>query len=114
MYKKSFKVNGQDDIDDFMLMVDATYYKYSEITRKDFFKDNIIKLLNEKDKKKLEFYVLKQSVDKINNLYFTDTFTVDIKILKIDYSSFIITTKHEFVNQNNQLCAITICSLTWD
>ena len=44
MYYKSFKVNGQEDIDDFLLMVDETYYKYSELTRKDFFAQNSTKI----------------------------------------------------------------------
>lgn len=113
MYKKSFKVNGQDDIDDFMLMVDATYYKYSEITRKDFFVKNYNKTLKIKSLDDVKINVVHQSFKKIKNLYFTDLFTVDTKIIEIDYRCSSITIKNNFLNQKNELCATMICNLKW-
>ena len=113
MFKKSFKVNGQEDIDDFMLMVDATYHKYSDITRKDFFAKNSEKIFKTNNSDQLEFEIKNQSLNKIKNLYFTNIFKVDTQILSIDFDLSVIKIKHNFFNQKGELCAILSCNIHW-
>jgi len=113
MYKKSYKVNGQEDIDDFMLMVDKTYCKYSEITIKDFFSKKSTKLLKIGDLNELKTNIVYQSFKKLKDLYFTDLFTVYADIIEVDYRYSSVTIKNKFLNQKNELCAIMICNLKW-
>lgn len=116
MYYKSFKVNGQEDIDDFMLMTDATYHKYSDITRKDFFAKNYKNnknIFKTKNSDRLEFEIIHQSLNKIKNLYFTNLFKVDTQILDIDFVLSVIKVNHNFFNQRGELCAILNCNIHW-
>ncbi|WP_296385352.1 hypothetical protein [Winogradskyella sp.] len=113
MYYKSFKVNGQEDIDDFLLMVDETYYKYSELTRKDFFAQNSTKIFKTNILDRLEFEVVDQSLKKSKNLFFTNLFTVDVQILDTNHESSVLKIKHKFSNQKGELCAIIICNIHW-
>lgn len=113
MFKKLFKVNGQEDIDDFMLMVDTTYHKYSDITRKEFFAKNGKKIFKTNNSDKFEFEIINQSLNKIKNLYFTDLFKVDTQILDTDFDLSVIKIKHNFFNQKGELCTILNCNIHW-
>ncbi|WP_366511963.1 thioesterase family protein [Maribacter sp.] len=113
MYSEVYKVNGQDDIDDYMVMANSTYLKYSDLIRTKYFSNNIKNLLKIKEQSSISFIIVEQFVYKKIDLFFTNLFTVDIQILNLDLNNYQITTKHDFFNKNKQLCATTKCNLIW-
>jgi acyl-CoA thioesterase FadM len=115
-YSKSYKVNGQEDINDFMLMRNLTYFKYSDLVREDFFSKpkNIVELLKVKSFSRIDFTIVHQSLIKKKDLFFTNFFTVDLKILDLDLNTSTIVIRYIFFNQQKEICAITNYSLNWN
>ncbi|WP_166964559.1 hypothetical protein [Yeosuana marina] len=112
MYSISYKVNGQEDINDYMVMENESFFKYSEKTIKRYFKENKERMFQGGSNH--DFTVKKKFLDKRKDLFFTNVFTVDIQIFEIDIEGCEMITKHNFFNQNNQLCAIIEYNLVWD
>ena len=107
MYSQIHKVNGQDDINDYMLMEHEAYFKYSDKIRKQYFHKNKKILFHSKSI--LNFKIEEQFLNIKRDLFFTNLFTVNIQIIELNECK--ITTTHNFFNQNNQLCVTVKCNL---
>jgi len=114
MYNKIYKVNGQDDIDDYMVMENEAYFKYSNLIMKELFNENIARLFKVKNLLNISFIITEQFVYKKRDLFFTNLFTIKIHVLDFNINSREILIKSDFYNANNQLCTIVKSNLLWN
>lgn len=110
-FSKLYKVNGQDDIDDFMKVLKKTYFKYSKLVREEFFikskKSNFNYGFDSED-----IVLVEQYLNIYEDLYFPNLFKVDLDIITLNNSLFKVLIRHNFYNSDNKIVATSICFFT--
>lgn len=111
MFQRSYKVKGED-VNDFMVMQNAAYLKYSSKILETF--------LFVKGFTKLKMNSLQVGLQKKNDqiiqhkpLLFTQAFTVDLECKSIAFSNHKMSVSVHFYNAKKELCTTITRELFW-
>ena len=111
MFRKKFKVTGED-VDDFMVMENTAYHHYASSILNSFlfekgYSKQKIELQN------VELKASKESFSLQKHLMFTQEFFVNLELSGLDGSEQKLNIKNRFFNANNELCATMTAKLHW-
>jgi acyl-CoA thioesterase FadM len=111
MFQRLYKVEGED-VNDFMVMQNIAYLKYSSKLMETF--------LFNKGFTKLKMNSLKVGLQKSNDqiiqkkhLMFTQGFTVQLEFVKLNFESNKMNVKIHFFNNKEEICATVVRDLSW-
>ncbi|UOB18114.1 acyl-CoA thioesterase [Abyssalbus ytuae] len=111
MYKKKYKVRGED-VNDFMIMKNTAYLFYASHIRKTFLLE---KGFSNFKLNKLKIGLLEESenIQYKKQLIFTQSFFVDFKVTKVRDLEKVMTTENNFYDEKKEICATVYSDIAW-
>lgn len=111
MFKRIYRVKGED-VNDFMVMQNASYLCYSsKLVDAFLFEKGFTKL--KMNSLKVGFQKSNDQVKHYRDLMFTESFSVDLKCKVLDFCKSKMNIEVHFYNKQKQLCTIVSRELLW-
>ncbi len=111
MFRRTYKVKGED-VDDFMIMQDFAYYSYaSSILKSYLFEKGYSK--HKLNTLKIDFQEFSQKIIYQKHLMFTQSFFVNLEFIGTNNNGQKINIRNRFFNTKNELCVTASTQLYW-
>lgn len=111
MFQRSYTVKGED-VNDFMVMENAAYLKYtSKLVETFLYVNHFTKL--KMNTLKVGLQKKNDSIQQYKYLMFTNPFTVELYCKELDKYGQKMNVEVRFYNQKNELCTVVTRELFW-